>query len=135
MEKMANTSSGGTQTGDKPANTSLLTKIKSYLLKMKNIENTKTLNLLKRAKQMMKTLKTRVVTKNENADASQMMNKMTKTMQKISQKMDNLKKKIQTSWKKILLKWCVISILHLYLHDKKWINQNKYWTPKWQRCA
>ena len=79
---MANTSSGGTQTCDKPANTSLSTMIKNYLLKVKNIENAKTLNLLKRAKQMMKTLKTRVVTKNENADASQMMNKMTEIMQK-----------------------------------------------------
>ena len=90
---MANTSSGGTQAGDKPANTSLLMKIRSYLLKVKNIENTKTLSLLKRAKQAMKTLKTRVVTKNKNVNASQMMNKMAKIMQKISQKMDNLKKK------------------------------------------
>ena len=81
---MANTSSGGTQTGDKPANTSLLTKIKSYLLKMKNIENTKTLNLLKRAKQMMKTLKTCVVMKNKNVNALQIINKMTKIMQKIN---------------------------------------------------
>ena len=89
---MANTSSGGTQTGDKPANTSLSTEIKSYLLKVRNIENAKTLNLLKRTKQTMKTLKTCVVIKNKNVNASQMMNKMTETMQKISQKMNNLKK-------------------------------------------
>ena len=55
-DEMANTSSGGTQACDKPANTSLSTEIKNYLLKVKNIENAKTLNLLKRAKQMMKTL-------------------------------------------------------------------------------
>ena len=66
---MANTSSGGTQAGDKPANTSLSTETRSYLLKVKGIENAKTLNLLKRTKQMMKTLKTRVVTKNENVKA------------------------------------------------------------------
>ena len=90
---MANTSSGGMQAGDKPANTSLLMEIRSYLLKMRDIENAETLNLLKRAKQAMKTLKTRVVMKNKNINASQMMNKMTETMQKISQKMDNLKKK------------------------------------------
>ena len=104
IEKMANTSSGGTQAGDKPANTSLLMKIRSYLLKMKNIGNAETLNLLKRAEQVMKTLKTRIIMKNENANASQMMNKMTETMQKISQKMNNLKKKIRTSRKRILLK-------------------------------
>ena len=97
---MANTSSGGTQTGDKPANTSLSTEIRSYLLKVRDIENAKTLNLLKRAKQAMKTLKTRVVMKNENVNASQMMNKMAKTMQKISQKMDNLKKKNSNITKK-----------------------------------
>ena len=45
--KMANTLSGGTQTGDKPANISLSTEIRNYLLKVRNIENTKTLNLLK----------------------------------------------------------------------------------------
>ena len=67
---MANTSSGGTQAGDKPANTSLLMKIRNYLLKMRNIGNAKTLNLLKRAEQTMKTLKTRVVTKNKNVNAS-----------------------------------------------------------------
>ena len=91
---MANTSSGGTQAGDKPANTSLSTEIRSYLLKVRSIENAKTLNLLNHAKQTMKSLKTCVVMKNENAAASQMMNKMIKIMQKISQKMDNLKKKI-----------------------------------------
>ena len=90
---MANRSSGGTQTGDKPANTSLSTEIRSYLLKVRGIGNAKTLNLLKRAKQTMKTLKTCVVTKNKNIDASQIMNKMTEIMQKISQKMNNLKKK------------------------------------------
>ena len=98
---MANTSSGGTQAGDKPANTSLSMEIRNYLLKVKNIENAKTLSLLKRAKQVMRTLKTRVVMKNENADASQMMNKMAETMQKISQKMDNLKKKNSNITKKI----------------------------------
>ena len=97
---MTNTSSEDMQADDKPANTSLSTEIRSYLLKVRNIENTKTLNLLKRAKQVMKTLKTRVVTKNENADAPQMMNKMTETMQKISQKMDNLKKKNSNITKK-----------------------------------
>ena len=101
---MANTSSGGTQAGYKLAITSLSTEIRSYLLKVKNIENAKTLSLLKRTEQTMKTLKTRVVMKNENVNALQIMNKMTKTMQKISQKMDNLKKKIQPSQKKILLK-------------------------------
>ena len=116
---MANTSSGGTQAGDKPANTSLSTEIRNYLLKMKSIENAETLNLLKRAKQVMKTLKTRVVMKNKNVNVSQIMNKMTKTMQKTSQKMNNLKKKIQTSRKKILLKWRAISMLHLRLHRKK----------------
>ena len=90
---MANTSSGGTQAGDKPANTSLSMEIRSYLLKVKSIENAKTLSLLKRAKQAMKTLKTRVATKNGDVNASQMMNKMAEAMQKISQKMDNLKKK------------------------------------------
>ena len=50
---MANTSGGGTQTGDKPANTSLSTEIRSYLLKVRNIENAETLNLLRRAKQVM----------------------------------------------------------------------------------
>ena len=101
---MANTSSGGTQAGDKPANTSLSMEIRSYLLKVRNIEDVKTLSLLKRAKQTIKTLKTRVVTKNENADASQMMNKIAKTMQKISQKMDNLKKKNLNIMKKIFVK-------------------------------
>ena len=101
---MANTSSGGTQAGYKLAITSLSTEIRSYLLKVKNIENAQTLSLLKRTEQTMKTLKTRVVMKNENVNALQIMNKMTKTMQKISQKMDNLKKKIQPSQKKILLK-------------------------------
>ena len=90
---MANTSSGGTQACDKPANISLSTKIRSYLLKVKSIEHAKTLNLLKRAKQAMKALKTRVVMKNKNINASQIMNEMAETMQKISQKMDNLKKK------------------------------------------
>ena len=97
---MANTSSGGTQAGDKPANTSFLMKIRSYLLKVGGIENAKTLNLFKRAEQAMKTLKTRVVTKNEDANASQMMNKMAEIMQKISQKMDNLKKKNSNITKK-----------------------------------
>ena len=69
LKRMANTSSGDTQAGDKPANTSLLTEIRSYLLKVRNIENAKTLSLLKRAKQAMKTLKTRVVTKNKNVNA------------------------------------------------------------------
>ena len=90
---MANTSSGGTQAGDKPANTSLSIEIRSYLLKVRSIENAETLSLLRRAEQAMKALKTRVVTKNRDADASQMMNKMAETMQKISQKMNNLKKK------------------------------------------
>ena len=97
---MADTSSGGTQAADKPANTSLSMEIKSFLLKVKNIENAETLSLLKRANQTTKTLNTRVVTKNKNANASQMMNKMTKTMQKISQKMDNLKKKNSNITKK-----------------------------------
>ena len=97
---MANTSSGGTQAGDKPVNISLLMEIRSYLLKMRSIENAKTLSLLKRAKQAMKTLKTRVVMKNKNVNASQMMNKMAKTMQKINQKMDNLKKKNSNIMKK-----------------------------------
>ena len=97
---MANTSSGGTQAGDKPANTSLLMEIRNYLLKVKNIGNAEALSLLKRAKQAMKKLKTRVVMKNENPDVSQMMNKMTKTMQKISQKMNNLKKKNSNIMKK-----------------------------------
>ena len=101
---MANTSSGGTQAGDKPANTSLSTEIRNYLLKVRDIENAETLNLLKRAKQTMRTLKTRVVMKNKNTDASQMMNKMTGIMQKISQKVDNLEKKIQTLQKRILLR-------------------------------
>ena len=60
---MAHTSSGCTQAGDKPVNTSLSAEIENYLLKMRNIENAKTLNLLKRAKQMMKTLKIRVIIK------------------------------------------------------------------------
>ena len=38
---MANTSSGGTQTCDKPANISLSTKIRTYLLKLRDIENAK----------------------------------------------------------------------------------------------
>ena len=97
---MANTSSGGTQAGDKPANISLSMEIKSYLLKVKSIENAKTLNLLKRAKQAMRALKTRVAMKNKNANASQMMNKMAEIMQKISQKMDNLKKKNSNITKK-----------------------------------
>ena len=97
---MANTSSGGTQAGDKPANTSLSTEIRSYLLKVKNIENAKTLNLLKRAKQTMKTLKTRIVMKNKNVNTSQMMNKMTKIMQKINQKMNNFRKKNSSIMKK-----------------------------------
>ena len=97
---MTKTSSGGTQTDDKPANTSLLTEIRSYLLKVRDIENAETLNLLKRAKQAMKTLKTRVVMKNKNADATQMMNKMAETMQKISEKMNNLKKKNSNITKK-----------------------------------
>ena len=100
---MANTSSGGTQAGDKPANTSLSMEIKSYLLKVRGIENAKTLNLLKRTEQAMRTLKTHVVTKNKNVNASQMMNKMTKTMQKISQKMNNLKKKNSNITKKIFV--------------------------------
>ena len=87
---MANTSSGDTQTGDKPANTSLSTEIRNYLLKVRSIENAKTLNLLKRAKQTMRTLKTRVVMKNENVNASQMMTKMTEIMQKINQKIQTL---------------------------------------------
>ena len=91
---MANTSGGGTQAGDKPANTSLSTEIRSYLLKVRDIGNAKTLNLLKRAKQAMKALKTRVVMKNKNVNALQIINKMAEIMQKISQKMDNLKKKI-----------------------------------------
>ena len=90
---MANTSSGDTQAGDKPANTSLLTEVRSYLLKVKSIENTKTLNLLKHTKQMMQTLQTRIVMKNKNINGLQMMNKMTKTMQKISQKISNITKK------------------------------------------
>ena len=97
---MANTSSGGTQAGDKPANTSLSMEIRSYLLKVRNIGNAKTLSLLKRAKQTMKMLKTRIAMKNENANASQMMNKMAEIMQKISQKMDNLKKKNSNIMKK-----------------------------------
>ena len=101
---MTHTSNNNTQIDDKPMNINLSTKIKNYLLKMKNIENAKTLNLLKRAKQMMKTLKTRVVMKNKNINASQIINKMTKTMQKISQKMNNLKKKNSNIMKKILLK-------------------------------
>ena len=103
LKKMANTSSGGTQAGDNPANTSLSTEIRSYLLKMGDIEHAKTLSLLKRAKQAMKTLKTRIVMKNENVVASQMMNKMTETMQKLSQKMNNLKKKNSNIMKKILV--------------------------------
>ena len=66
---MAHTSSGGTQACDKRANTSLSTEIKNYLLKVKGIENTKTLNLLKHTKQTMKTLKTYIVTKNKNVNA------------------------------------------------------------------
>ena len=119
MEKMANTLSGGTQTGYKPANTSLSTEIRSYLLKVRNIENTKTLNLLKRAEQVMRVLKTRIIMKNKNVNASQIMSKMTETMQKISQKMDNLKKKNSNVMKKILLKQCIISMLHLHLHHQK----------------
>ena len=69
LKRMANTSGGDTQAGHKPANTRLLTEIRSYLLKVRNIENAKTLSLLKRAKQAMKTLKTRVVTKNKNVNA------------------------------------------------------------------
>ena len=97
---MANTSSGGTQAGDKPANTSLLTEIRSYLLKVRSIENTKTLNLLKHTNQTMKTLKTRIVIKNKNIDSSQIINKITKIMQKINQKMNNLKKKNSNIMKK-----------------------------------
>ena len=103
---MAHTSSGGTQACDKPANTSLSTDIKNYLLKMRSIENAKTLNLLKHTKLMMKTLKTNIVTKNKNVNTSQMMNKMTETVQKISQKINNLKKKIQTSQKTKKSKKC-----------------------------
>ena len=105
MFKMSHTSSGGTHACDKPANTSLSTEIKNYLLKMKNIENTKTLNLLKHMKQMMKKLKTHIIMKNKNINA---LNKMTETMQKISQKKDSLKKKIQAPAKKNLLKRCII---------------------------
>ena len=100
QNNMAHTSSGGTQACDKPANTSLSTEIKNYLLKMKSIENTKTLSLLKHTKQTMRTLKTHVVMKNKNVDAFQIMNKMTEIMQKISQKMDNLKKKNSNTTKK-----------------------------------
>ena len=49
---------------------------------------------------MMKTLKTRVVMKNKNINASQIMNKMTKTMQKISQKMNDFQKKNSNIGKK-----------------------------------
>ena len=90
---MANTSSGGTQAGDKPANTSLSMEIRSYLLKVRGIGNAEALSLLGRAEQAMRTLKARVATKNGDADASQMMSKMAEAMQKISQKMNNLKKK------------------------------------------
>ena len=67
---MAHTLSGDTQVCEKPANTSLSTEIKNYFLKMRNIENAKTLNLLKHMKQMMKTLKTHIVIKNKNFNAS-----------------------------------------------------------------
>ena len=90
---MANKSSGGTQAGDEPANASLFTEVKSYLLKVKGIGNAEALSFLNRAEQTMKALKTRVVMKNEKINASQMMNKMAETIQKISQKMDKLKKK------------------------------------------
>ena len=89
---MAHTSSGGTQACDKPANTSLSTEIKNYLLKVRSIENAKTLNLLRHTEQTMKTLKTRVVMKNKNVNASQIMNKMTKTMQKSVKKFKHHKK-------------------------------------------
>ena len=92
--EMTDTVSNDTQAGDKPANISFSVKIKNYLLKMRDIGDAKTLNLLKHAKQAMKTLKKRVTTKHKNVNASQMMNKMTKTVQKISQKMNSLKKKI-----------------------------------------
>ena len=120
---MANTSSGGTQTCDKPANTNLSTEIRNYLLKVKNIKNSKTLNLLKRAKQTMKAVKTCVVTKNKNANASQMMNKMTKTMQKISQKWIIWKKKFKHDEKKFC--WngsqfqCCICV---YITQNEWIE-------------
>ena len=51
-----------TQIYNKLTNINLSIKIKSYLLKMKNIENAKTLNLLKHTKQIMKTLKIKMVT-------------------------------------------------------------------------
>ena len=79
---MAHTLSGGTQACVKPANTSLSTEIKNYLLKMKGIENALTLNLLKRTKQTMKTLKTHIVMKNKNVNASQVIKKMTKPCKK-----------------------------------------------------
>ena len=97
---MANTSSGGTQAGDKPANTSLSMEIRSYLLKVRGIGNAEALSLLGRAEQAMRTLKARVATKNGDADASQMMSKMAEAMQKISQRMDNLKKKNSNITKK-----------------------------------
>ena len=46
-QQMAHTSSGGTQAFDKPANISLSTEIKNYLLKVRNTENANTLSLLK----------------------------------------------------------------------------------------
>ena len=97
---MAGTVNNNTQAGDKPASTSLFEEIKNYLLKVKNIGDAKTLNLLKRAKQTMRTLKTSVIMKNMKFNASQMMNKITKIMQKINQKMDNLKKKNSNIMKK-----------------------------------
>ena len=67
---MAHTLSGGTQACDKPANTSLSMEIENYLLKMKGIENAKTLSLLKHTKQTMRTPKTCVVMKNKTVNAS-----------------------------------------------------------------